>query len=434
MRIPSTPAGEQLGWYLATMGSNMQDLTVEEANRHFTRPMEETDEQLRANWRAWSERLGQRVVTGVEVSEPFQIVVAVATDNDTRYRLTLSVESAAAHRITDLDWQRLYDSSIVIREATAEDGPALAEIERRAPIRLGERRMTFDRSADYFAAARLMEDATVVVAEVDGDPGAVEWAARHHARIGGAKYRLVNYIHLRVAAEHQGKGLWGALARKLSEKYAPQSSTDEGYQCAARDNASIQKAFAGAPRWRFGPVRALLSAERQAGPRVGREATADDAERIAELLNVAHGQEEMYFPYTADSLRDRLERAPELYSWNRVWLTDRAVVGVWPAGTQIKVITEMNGQVTETRRRLVLDYGFVPGAEAELEGLLRAWCGWLAGHGHTHLSIFTSEPSRGFSVIRGMADDLERFDLWTPPIREPEGAARHGVLVDQIYF
>jgi GNAT superfamily N-acetyltransferase len=434
MRVPRTPSGEQLSWYLDTISSNMERLTVEEVNLHFVRPTDSTDEALRADWRGWSRRVGRCQISAVDDSEPFKIVVSIETDKKTHYRLELTTDVEAPHKIVNFEWQRRYDFDVLVREALPEDGPALAEIERRAPIKMGDRLMTFDRSADYFAAARLMEDATIVVAEVDGIPGAVEWAAWHRARIGGREYRLVNYIHLRVAAEHQRKGLWSALVRKLNEAYPPETKMDCGYACAARVNESIQKAFEGRARWSVGPVRALLSAKRQAGPLVGRVATKGDAEKIAELLNQTHGQEEMYFPCTSDSVRARLERAPDLYSWDQVWLTDCAVLGVWPAGNQTKVVTEKDGRVTEARHGLVLDYGFLRGAESEFEHLLTAWCGWLSEHGHTHLSIFTSRPSCSFPIIQRMADHLEQFDIWTPPIAEPEGAAKHGVFVDQIFF
>ncbi len=434
IRIPKTPVGEQLLWYLEVMSSDMGDLTVEEVNAHMAHSLELADAELRDQWSGWSARLGHCTITGIDHSATFEMTVAIATDKEARYRLSLTVETEAPHKIVNLDWNRVYDFDVVVREATVEDGPALAEIELRAPIVMGDSRMTFDRSEDYFAAARLMEDATVVMAEVDGVPAAVEWAAWHRARIGGTEYRLTNYIHLRVAAEHQRKGLWGALASKLSEKYPPEIKTDCGYACAARVNAAIQRGFQGRPRWSVGPFRALISAAEQAGPPAGRSASHGDVEQIVELLNHSHGQEEMYFPYTAESLLARLGRAPDLYSLDQVWLTDNAIVGLWPAGNQTRVITETDGQTTEARYGLVLDYGFLPGAEVEFEKLLRAWCGWLADHDHSHLSIFTSEASTGYPMIQRLAAHLERFDIWTPPIPEPEGATQHGIYMDQVYF
>ena len=432
-RIPDTPAGQQLRWYLEVMSSDIGDLTLEEANAHLADTWTLTEADLRSQWSSWSARIGRCALVGIERNEAFETTVRLDTDKATSYRLTCTVEPEAPHKVLDFDWDQVYDFDLVVREAVEADAAVLADIELRSPIEMGDTWMTFDRSADYFAAARLMDEVTVVVAEVDGTPAAVEWAAWHRARIGGVDYRLAVYIHLRVAAEHQRKGLWGAMARKLGEKYPPEI-TDCGYACGARANAAIQHGFKGRPRWSVGPYRALIRASEQAGPAFGRAASAADLEQIVELLNRSRGQEEMYFPYDADSLRARLERAPDLYSWDRVWLTDNAVLGVWPAGDQIRVVTESNGQRQAARHGLVLDYGYLPGAEAELEQLLRAWCGWLADHGHSHLSIFTSEGSRGYPVIQKLAEHLERFDLWTPPIPEPEGAARNGIYIDQVYF
>ena len=416
------------------MISDMSDLKVEEVNAHMAQRWQLTEAELRSQWSGWFARVGRCTITGIDRSETDEMTVSIETDKETRYRLSITVAHELPHKIVTLDWDRVYEFDVVVREATARDAAALAAIELLAPIEMGDSRVTFDRSNDYFAAARLMEDVTVVVAEVDGVAAAVEWAAWHRARIGGAEYRMTNYIHLRVAAEHQRKGLWGALASKLSEKYPPEIKTDCGYACGARVNAAIQRGFQGRPRWSVGPFRALILAKEHAGPPAGRTASPADVDQVVELLNNSRGREEMYFPYTVDSLLARLGRAPDLYSWDRVWLTENAMVGVWPAGRQTRVITETDGQTTQAQHGLVLDYGFLPGAEGEFEQLLRAWCGWLADHGHSHLSIFTSEASSGYPIIQRLAAHRERFDIWTPPIPEPEGAAQHGVYIDQVYF
>jgi GNAT superfamily N-acetyltransferase len=429
-----TPAGRQLNWYLEVMNSDLSRLQVEEVNRHLAIPTDATDDELRSAWAGWASRVGRTSVANVERDDDFEVVVVVETDKNTRYRLTIGVELEEPHRMIAMDWQRLYDFEVVVRAATDDDGSALAEIERRAPLEFGGSRVTFDRGADYLAAARLMEDATVVMAEVDGVPAGVEWAALHRTRIGGRDYRLVNFIHLRVAAEHQRKGIWSALVRKLNEAYPPQVAADGDYGCAARDNTSVQTAFASRPRWRVGPIRALIRARPRHASPVGRTATPNDAERIVELLNSSHGHEEMFLPYTRDSLCARLERAPDLYSWQRVRLTDHAVVGVWPSGPQIRIVRETDGHAVESRHGLVLDYGYAPGAEQEFEQLLQFWGDWLAAHDHTHLSIFTSEPSPSYPIIAQRAEKLEPFDLWTSPVSEPDAALAHGVYADQVYF
>src|ERR1700677_4346772 len=46
-------------------------------------------------------------------------------------------------------------------------------------------------------------------------------------------------------------------------------------------------------------------------------------------------------------------------------MTERAVVGVWPAGDTVRFIIESKGSRVESRRGLALDWGFLPGAEDE---------------------------------------------------------------------
>jgi hypothetical protein len=82
----------------------------------------------------------------------------------------------------------------------------------------------------------------------------------------------------------------------------------------------------------------------------------------------------------------------------------------------------------------VLDYGLLPGAEDELEALLRAWCAWLAERGMDTLSVFTSERSPGYDRLCALAREVDVFDMWTPGIDEPPGAAERGLYVDQVYF
>ena len=321
-----------------------------------------------------------------------------------------------------------------VREAKPADAAALADIELRSPIVMGDTTLTFDRRRDYFAASRLMEDVTIVLAEVDGRVASVEWAARHPARIGGVDYRMAIFIHLRVLPEHQGKGLWGRMVEKLSETYPRTERVDCGYAYGARTNTAIQHGFRDVAKWTRGPIRVRLPAGEQSGSRYGRPARPEDAALIVEILNASHERDEMYVPYTVDTLRARLERAPDLYSWEHFWIGDGAVVGVWPSGKCVRVVTERGGQRAETTPGLVLDYGLLEGADEDLARLLRAWCGWLAVRDHTHLSIFTSEASRGFHVIESLDGQLEPFDLWTPGIEEPEGADRRGLYVDQVYF
>jgi hypothetical protein len=98
------------------------------------------------------------------------------------------------------------------------------------------------------------------------------------------------------------------------------------------------------------------------------------------------------------------------------------------------VITETQGRRTVSRRAMVLDYGFMPGAENELESLLRAWCAELAALTIDTLSIFTSAPSAGSARISSLGYEVESFNMWSPGIAEGRDALQNGLYVDAIYF
>ncbi len=438
LALPDTPAGRQLQWYLATIAAAGEGASWA-ADRDRLAPTFDGGPLPNANadyvegWRNLSRRIGPFEVASID--ETADLAIAVTLDaGGKRWRAACEVEAQAPHCITSIVLQRLFDFDVSVREATEADGPALAEIERRCPIVLSDRSVTFDRGDDYFAFARLMEDVTVGLGLVEGVPAAINCGAVHNVRIGGEELRVMTAIHTRILPEHQRKGLWGAVSDVLSQKYPRHTiAGSRGY--VSVDNAAMQQGFANMPdKWPAPALRAQLSCDSLAGPAAGRPATPADALRIVEILNACHDGEEQYLPYTVESLTARLERAPAQYSWERVWLSERTVAGVWPAGESIRVIIESNGRRAESRRGLVLDYGFLPGAEDELEALLRGWCGWLAGRGLDTLSIFTSALSPGYDRLRGLASEVEAFDFWTPGIAVPPGASERGLYVDQVYF
>jgi hypothetical protein len=153
-----------------------------------------------------------------------------------------------------------------------------------------------------------------------------------------------------------------------------------------------------------------------------------------EIMNQCHEREVQYLPYTESSFAARVTRSPRDYSWSHVRMTDRAVVGVWPAGESLKVVRESEGSRTESRAAIVIDYGFLPGGEQEFAALLRGWCAWANEHELDTLSIFSSDASPGFGLLRSLASAVEPFFVWTPGIDEPAAGAERGIYVDPIYF
>lgn len=315
-----------------------------------------------------------------------------------------------------------------IRFATSEDNAALAAI-ARVPLELNGATVVIDRGDDFLAPFRLAEDTTVVVAEVDGRAVGMYSAALHPAPIGGIQRQMLALHQCRLLPDHQKSGLFSGMASLLMGSYRDRYQVAHTY--IHPDNAAARRLTVVDP-WSVRVLRAVLPCGELAGTPSGRAATPDDAAIIADILNAFHGAQEMYQPFSADSFAARVERAPDLYGWGDVQLAEGAVVGTWAAGER-RWVRSPAGE-TESARSWAIDYGCLPGAEAELEGLLRDRCRVAAESGMTHLAVFTSEASSSRSVLEPLAAAFEPYEFRTAFLPEPAEAAVHGVHVDPIYF
>jgi hypothetical protein len=434
---PASPAGRQAAWYLMRIQTRGAEASLADLDRYTPAMIErmrrtETDEAIADNCRRDADWLGEFLGVAYEPVSETALQANVAAAKDRRWTLSLAVEAEPPHRIASVEWRRVHDFELVVREANAADAAVLSDLERRCPIVVGDTRLWFDRGDEYFAGVRLMEDATVGLAFVDGEPAAVTCGARHTVRIGGEARTIITVSHLRVLPEHQRKGLWGAANRVL-DKYWPTVAGSNAF--IAVDNAGMQHGFRNTPdKWPTTVLAARIATARLAGPSSGRPATPADTAAVVSRLNAFHGGEEMFVPYAEESFSARLARAPDLYGWERVWLADGAVVGVWPAGRARRAVTERGGEQSFSEPGVVLDYAFEPGAAAAFEALVRAWCGWLHARGMNRLTILTSPRSPGVDQVRAMADDIEAFNHWTPGVGVPADAAEKGLYIDPIYF
>ena len=436
--IPDTPAGRQLRWYFETLASagrntSAADLERFSASASIHTPFPGQGEELIEGWRRACAAVGPFTPTVIKQNGDFSITVeADGINNNRRFTFRCDVEEHAPHLIKTLQYQRLLDVDVTVREATEADAAALSDLERRCPIVMGDTSMTIDRGTDYFAFTRLMEETVVSIALVGGKLAGVNCGCYHDIRVGGKLYRTLTALHLRIDPQYQKKGLWGAVSSLFGQKH-PEVVHSNAY--ISVENKAMQAGIANAPnKWTVNATRLQLSCASLAGPPYGRCSTRADAPRIIEILNACHGREEMYVRYSVESFTARVERAPRFYSWDRLLMTDNAVVGVWPAGEKIRFVTDSKTGRVESRRGLVVDYGFISGAEHELESLLRAWCAQLNQQGLDTLTIFTSDASPGRGLLSSLANASESYIVWTPGIAEPPSAGVHGVYVDSIYF
>jgi GNAT superfamily N-acetyltransferase len=324
-------------------------------------------------------------------------------------------------------------TDVTIRDATAADGPLLASIERNSPLVMGGRQLAIDRGEDYFAASRLMGEVTILIAAVDGEPAGAFCAALHRTLLGGVERSMFYFHHTRILPRFQDHGVGRKLAAALRERYAGRIDSSYWYISPANEH-SLGFARAAQNKWSFGPALIALDTAALAGPAFGRTATAMDATRLVQLFNAAHQGEEMFMPYTTESLSARLARAPRQYSWERVQMTDRAALGVWPEGetTSLRLV-EPSGEVSEFRSGAVLDFGYLPGGEDDLVALLRGACAVLARDGMAELTIFSSPGARHWDLLSNLGTPGE-FWFWTSELPQPADAESNGLYVDHIYF
>ena len=180
--IPDTPAGKQLAWYLDRVASAGEGATMADRD-HFAPRLSSarwvpTRDDVRESWRRLLAHVGEFEITSVEEEGDLALSVTVGPADRKRWRVSCRVEEQESHRISDIFWERQFDFDVTVREATEADAAVLAEIERRCPITLGDRSITFDRGDDYFAFARLMEDVTVGLGFADGVPAAINCGGR----------------------------------------------------------------------------------------------------------------------------------------------------------------------------------------------------------------------------------------------------------------
>jgi hypothetical protein len=434
---PDSPAGRQARWCLIRLHQRGEGASLADNERYAPelaaqmRPAT-SDAEMTEGWNARAAQLGPFATIAFEATSALAVVADITTTNDRHWKFRLAVEATAPHRITQFAWERVNDFELSVREATEADALVLSDLESRCPIVLDDSRLWFDRGDRYFDFARLMDDSTVGLAFVDGEPAAVTCGARHTVRIGGELKPIITVSHLRVLPEHQRKGLWRA-ANSVLDKYWPTVAGSNAF--IAVDNAGMQHGFRHTPdKWPTTVLWADLDTDRLAGPACGRPASAADAEAVTALLNAFHGGEEMFVPYSPRSLTARLERAPDIYGWDKLWLADGAVVGVWPAGRARRLVTEKGGEQSFSEPGIVLDYAYERGAGAAFEALIRAWCGWLAQRGMNRLSLLTSPGSPGADLIRALADHVDEFNHWSPGVPPPADAAQKGLYIDPIYF
>ena len=435
MTIQINAAEQRLAWLVAAM-IDPSAVTVDDIDAAYNVEWNDWTSERELEFLRSGHFSGSRPLTLVRVvpgEEGGATAILLGAD-EKRWSVTCWVEPDEPHRLTGVRTVPAPPDGMEIRLATLGDGPVLAELERRAPLRLGREPltfMTFDHGDDYFAPSRLMEEVTIYVAELGGKVCGVYCGAVQPVEVEGERKHLFLEHHVRIDPDAPRGGVFWALCSFGRDRYARSSDSIAFY--VSPENYAVRKFVEGTPGWTVQPLRALLPcrADDDVDAEV-RIATAADASEIVETLNSCHSASALFAPYTESSLAARLTRDAAQYGWPHVARFGGAVIGV---GRDLVTVTkECEGAVTVTKRAQALDHGFAPGAHDDYRAVLRWKCRDLAARGATHLAVFTSEHSATYDVVAGLAEVIEPFDFWAFNIPEPPALAAGGFYVDPVYF
>lgn len=396
---------------------------------------------VRRVWATAARRMGHgRLVD----SEPFGSTAArllLEVEDGRRFWLSYEVEADPPHRLIRFNTSPAVPAGLTIRQAERPaDGPALARLEREAPIVLSDRSIRFDFDDDdgYFSTWDLLEDPGAVVAETedDGIVASVQLSIVPF-RVGGRDYRG-GYTHrVRTHPSRSGQGLLQHLttAGLEAKPVGSGGSMDALVVVIAKGNDQMLKGWAGRPgEWPAGPTRFVIVAAAAASTAEGDAATVTPGlDEVTRILNAGHHQDEGFVPYTFDTLAARLARAAELYGPADLVRLGEAVLGVWRAGEHLRtIITTADGDKHVQRRAIAADWGVVPGHEEDLRRLIGSTCTDLVRRGLTHLCVYASPPTPGWELLTTLPAERDEFHLWTLPVQP--GPPELGTYVDALAF
>ncbi len=421
------PRARTLRWYLGHLRSGWRDVTEEELRRSYR-----SDDPVAPGQRIRIMKALAANTSGLEVLEAVasathEAVLRLRDDKGRTWRLCVFHHPPEPER---LRWEVITQEAgpgVKIRRATPADGRALAELERRVPVVDGEVRRSYDRGDDYLLATDTPYEEYVLVAEVDGELRGMTSSVAHPARAAGRLLALKYIRHMRVDPSVQKRGVSAALTGAVAEASIPHC--DAPWTLTAVHNAAVNRL--GFEHVAHGSALQLhIDTRANAAPHALRTALPADAATLASLLERATGHLELARPWNAADVAQRAGGAGRRYGWERIAFSDAALLGVERDG--VKVIRESPAGREERREAWACDVAALPGREAELLPLLRAWCARLADEGVDDLLVTLASRSL-IEALAPLASCSIAFHLNHQFTVAPDAAAR-GYFIDGMLF
>ncbi|GEM_PF-4666504 len=309
--------------------------------------------------------------------------------------------------------ERFLTGSLHRRLATWADNDLVAEIYANSPESVGEWQVTVEHSPYAFAQLRLQEwGATMVIEDQRMGQAAISRSIRR-VRLHGERTTVMAISGMRVHAEHQGKGLSGALLFCPGLATLPFAAV--GYWYARHDNSSAPWLAAVVEDLEEGPegisqettdlIATVFNADVSGGRRsdVVRTVRREELAECGDLIDRVNSGLDLSSPATADYLENRLNSwglgpIPDMF--DPVYTEDDYLVverdgrivacgGLWDRGRNMRErwLNPGTGEERIVANTALLDYGYAAGAEADMATLIR------------HMLAQTSEIQRGALIL-----------------------------------
>jgi hypothetical protein len=329
------------------------------------------------------------------------------------------------------------------------DGDGLAALWDEAPETIGEWEVTVQRSPNAFAQFDIQERAQVVVIE---DRGVLLSCLATSVRDVLVEGKRLTCLALGAARTHRGaRGMglsrllqnnWGGVVGKTlapgrywyirSQNFAAAKWMEAVHEGVFRNEQPRDDEVPGLPVV-VTELTAIPYDGDDTGIRLGR---VGDARTCAAMINRTHKGLDLFLPYTAERLKDRLnqwcwgERPPwwnSTYGWDDFYVLELdgrlvACAGLWDRGRDVREVWHhpASGTTRVNSVTNLLDFGFAEGHEAEMVRLIR----FLLGRTHALGRDALAAPLQTLPEVRdklsdgGWTEDTRGL-LWT--MVSPEG-------------
>lgn len=329
------------------------------------------------------------------------------TQYDVEFWISHDTPSAEVERFCG--WrEQLLTGTIHVREATWQDGEAVADLYANSPEQIGEWQVTVERSPNPFAQFRLQEHVNMQLVD---DRGVIFAAAVHSSRntiVQGKRVGAHIASAWRVREGYRGQG-YSSYLRVMGGPFASWFGIVNywymrsgnfgavGWIKALRPDMNEQLSAAGenmpgmpvtVHHFRAQPFDPSTSLRASA---TGiRPARRSDTRACIRLINRTHRGLDLFRPYTAEFLHERLDSPfwgpkPEfwqvVYSWDNYFVFEEggkiiACAGLWDRGQDVREVwRHPSGEERTIETTALMDFGYAEGREDALARLLDYFLG-----------------------------------------------------------